>query len=188
MAYGESWKKMVGWNTYQNEVSKMLQRLRQTMKEEHSWDKDLLKNLATFTLGISLIFAVGCGGDDASSAAEEEYEPPNIYDVADSDVPEIEVVAPEAPPAEAATAQAQPQNMAASVEEDETEEDIQLAYDSGLDAANDALESFYESEGRFPKSMKELLDQGELTMYPRVPPGKKLVFSREERKFRFVTK
>ncbi len=145
-------------------------------------------SLAALALSVALC---GCGGeDDSSSAPGEEYEPPNIHDVADADVPEIEVETPAAPapiPGQAGP-QEQPQNMAASVEADETAEDIQQAYNSGINAANDALESFYRDMGRFPKSMKELLDQGELTMAPRVPPGKKLIFSREERKFMFMDK
>ena len=36
--------------------------------------------------------------------------------------------------------------------------------------------------------MAELLNEGALTMAPRVPPGKKLIFDRTQRKFAYADK
>jgi len=150
-----------------------------------SWDWKPVRALMAAAL-----LATGCGGGDDYGAPEASI--PSMYDLPDNQVPEIVIEDPEAPaPApdpSMAAANTEPQELLPSDEKDETEEDIKEDFDSMLYEANDALESFYDDNGRFPNSMKELLEQGELTMAPRPPAGKKLAFDRTQRKFVFVDK
>jgi len=136
------------------------------------------------------LLLVGCGGGD--EVADMEEPAGNIHEVADADVPEIEIgdLEPEPVPAFPEVGQEAPKPVAVMPgdDADESEEDVQQDYNSMLNAANDALESFFDNNGRFPKSMTELLNEGELTMAPRVPAGKRLIFDRTTRRFAYVDK
>ena len=140
-------------------------------------------------LALSTFMFVGCGGEDV---AEVEEDPGDIHSVPAAEVPEIEIaeadLAPDPEPVSTGREAPKPVPVMPGDPEDESDEDIQEDYDSMLDDANDALEEFYDNNGRFPKSMAELLNEGALTMAPRVPPGKRLIFDRTTRKFTFVDK
>lgn len=133
------------------------------------------------------LIAGGCGGGADEYGAPEESVP-SMHDIPEDQVPEIVIEEPEAPDPTMAAANAEPEKLLPGEEDDETEEDIQEDYDSMLNAANDALESFFDDNGRFPNSMKELLEQGELSMMPRTPAGKRLGFDRAQRKFVYIDK
>jgi len=138
-------------------------------------------------VAVSALLFVGCGGEDVSEVEEDAGD---IHNVPDSEVPEIEIAEIEPEPEAVSQGPEAPKPVAVMPgdPEDESAEDIQADYDSMLDAANDALEEFYDNNGRFPKSMAELLNEGALTMVPRVPPGKKLIFDRTQRKFAYADK
>lgn len=140
------------------------------------------------SLGLGLAVCAGCGGvevrEDSEASAKQGF-----YDIPESEVPEIEIVMPEPAPVDATITAAAAEGVTKTLpssEEDETQEEIMQAFDDQLDAANDAVESFVDSMGRFPKSMNEVLDIGELTAIPTPPPGKKLKFDRSTRKLVFV--
>lgn len=139
-------------------------------------------------LGVALFLGAGCGDDEGESSIEQNG--PGFHQIAESEVPEIEIPpAPETPAAQAApAAQAEPVKKMYGDEEDETAAEIAQDFQDGLDEANDALEAFVDARGAFPKSMTELIGAGELSMAPRVPPGKALKFDRERRKFVFIDK
>lgn len=136
---------------------------------------------------VSALLFVGCGGEDV---AEVDEDAGDIHSVPASQVPEIEIAEIEPEPEAVSQGPEAPKPVAVMPgdPEDESEEDIQADYNDMLDAANDALEEFYDNNGRFPKSMAELLNEGALTMAPRVPPGKKLIFDRTQRKFAYADK
>lgn len=146
--------------------------------------------LITGSLGLALAMSVGCGGGDVREDPDEAAKA-GFYDIPESEVPEIEIVMPEPAPVDAAVTKAATEGATttfASSEEDETEEEIMQDFQDQLDEANDALESFVDDMGRFPKSMKEVLDVGELTSMPKPPPGKKLHFDRSSRRLVWVDK
>jgi len=141
------------------------------------------KSVIALGVGLVLILGVGCGGgDDEASAGDLEYNAPGFYEIPESEVPEIEI--PEPVIMETVETAAKPEGVKTlpSQEEDETEAEIMQDFADGLEEANDALESFVDDNGRFPKNMNEVLAQGELSQLPKAPPGKKLGWDRATRK------
>ncbi len=131
-----------------------------------------------------------------SEVTEAEGENvPGYYEIADEDVPDIKLevasleAAPPPPPLPGVPAPPPPPPKRQKTPDDppdETPEEIEQDFNGMLDQANDALESFASGHGRFPNSLQELLDEGELTMAPKAPPGKRLSFDRSSRKFVYV--
>lgn len=143
--------------------------------------------LVTTVLGLALAAGAGC-------SEEIDTSPENLgagfYDIPEEEIPEIEMPAPPPPKAEpivAQTTQGAPEPQRGPNDPvDETEEEAKDLIQDGLDEANDALESFVDENHRFPKSVMELMTDGDLSMLPPPPKGKKLGFDRSQRKFIWV--